>query len=94
MNGSTAKPVLVLKFEFKLKYNEKPLSVKYVPDVLYQNFNESPVASALFILNVIDLNVEFLETFNDDNTVTLLFYIVKPKTFILISEMILMKHYC
>ncbi len=38
INGfTTTPPLLVTTFEFKLKYDEKPLSVKYVPGVLFQN---------------------------------------------------------
>ncbi len=50
--------------------------------VLYQTFNESPLGSTLSLFNVIDFEVEWPETFNDDNSVTLLFNVEKPETFI------------
>jgi hypothetical protein len=94
MNGTTANPVLVLTFEFKLKYDEKPLSVKYVvlcirciiPKIQY-------ITRWIHIILILLLNDQKHLMMMIDNSVTLLFNVVNPETFIDDTKL-LMKHYC
>jgi hypothetical protein len=82
MNGSTAvPPPFVITFEFNVKYDEKPLLVKYVPGELYKKL-------VLLLLNVVfpdTFNALFKmvnpDTNNDEIFVVALFNIVVPDTY-------------